>query len=182
MCVTLSFAPTMPNVGSKCRTAAVCPLAFVAGPLQSHWWGFISRNYVVWPIFFLMYVFVALKGTHFLFLSRFSKFGLKKQQLHLVLKKNAEVGFLGSISQTRRKCIYDRWTTGARGGGGGRRHSDFSMVSMCLPFWKPVRLDWNWGIIHECSRTYRNNAILSFDFIICQSEQFTIAIRLILAI
>ena len=27
-------------------------LAFVAGSLQGHWWGFISRNYVVWPIFF----------------------------------------------------------------------------------------------------------------------------------
>ena len=40
-------------------------------------------------------------------------------------------------------------------GRGGGRHSDFSMVSMCLPFWKPVRLDLNWGIIHECSRTYR---------------------------
>ena len=41
------------------------PLAFVAGSLQGHWWGFISRNYVVWPIFFLMNVFIALKGTHF---------------------------------------------------------------------------------------------------------------------
>ena len=41
------------------------PLAFVAVSLQGHWWGFISRNYVVWPIFFLMNVFIALKGTHF---------------------------------------------------------------------------------------------------------------------
>ena len=32
------------------------PLAFVAGWLQGHWWGFISRNYVVWPTFFLMNV------------------------------------------------------------------------------------------------------------------------------
>ena len=44
------------------------PLAFVVRSLQGHWWGFISRNYVVWPIFFLMNVFIALKGTHFLFL------------------------------------------------------------------------------------------------------------------
>ena len=43
------------------------PLAFVAGSLQGHWWGFISRNYVVWPISFLMNVFIALKGTHFFF-------------------------------------------------------------------------------------------------------------------
>ena len=44
------------------------PLAFVAGWLQGHWWGFISRNNVVWPIFFLMNVFIALKGSHFWFL------------------------------------------------------------------------------------------------------------------
>ena len=44
------------------------PPAFVAGSFKGHWWGFISRNYVVWPIFFLMNVFIALKGTHFLFL------------------------------------------------------------------------------------------------------------------
>ena len=41
------------------------PLAFVAGSLQGHWWGFIIRNYVLWPIFFLMNVFIALKGIHF---------------------------------------------------------------------------------------------------------------------
>ena len=36
--------------------------------LHGHWCGFISRNYVVWPIFLLMNVFIALKGTHFWFL------------------------------------------------------------------------------------------------------------------
>ena len=30
--------------------------------------GFISRNYVVWPTFLLMNVFIALKGSHFWFL------------------------------------------------------------------------------------------------------------------
>ena len=45
------------------------PLAFVAGWLQGHWWGFISRNYVVWPTFLLVNVFIALKGSHFWFLS-----------------------------------------------------------------------------------------------------------------
>ena len=43
------------------------PLAFVAGWLQGHRWGFFSRNYVVWPTFFLMNVFIALKGSHFWF-------------------------------------------------------------------------------------------------------------------
>ena len=43
------------------------PLAFVAGWLQGHWWGFISRNYVVWHTFFLMNVSIALKGSHFRF-------------------------------------------------------------------------------------------------------------------
>ena len=44
------------------------PLAFVAGWLQGHWWGFFSRNYVVWPTFLLKNVFIALKGSHFWFL------------------------------------------------------------------------------------------------------------------
>ena len=43
-------------------------LAFVAGWLQGHWWGFISRNYLVWPTFLLMNVFIALKRSHFWFL------------------------------------------------------------------------------------------------------------------
>ena len=50
------------------QNCSMFPLAFVAGSLQGHLRGFISRNYVVWPIFFLMNVFVALKGTHFRFL------------------------------------------------------------------------------------------------------------------
>ena len=50
------------------RKIAVFPLAFIAGWLQGHWWGFISRNYAVWPTFLLMNVFVALKGSHFWFL------------------------------------------------------------------------------------------------------------------
>ena len=43
------------------------PLAFVAGWLQGHWWGFISRNYIVRSTFFLINVFIALKGSHFWF-------------------------------------------------------------------------------------------------------------------
>ena len=51
------------------QKCSIFPLVFVAGYLQGHWWSFISRNYVVWPNFFLMNVFIALKGTHFLFLN-----------------------------------------------------------------------------------------------------------------
>ena len=51
-------------------------LAFFARSLQGHWWGFISRNYVVWPIFCLMNVFIALKGTHFWFLFAFTAAGV----------------------------------------------------------------------------------------------------------
>ena len=51
------------------------PLAFDAGWLQGHWWGFISRNYVVWPTF-LMNVFIALKGSHFWFLFDFTAAGV----------------------------------------------------------------------------------------------------------
>ena len=50
------------------RKIAVFPLAYIAGWLQGHWWGFISWNYVVWPTFLLMNVFIALKGSHFWFL------------------------------------------------------------------------------------------------------------------
>ena len=49
------------------QNCSMFPLAFVAGWLQGHWWGFISQNYVVWPTFFLMNVFIALKGSHFWF-------------------------------------------------------------------------------------------------------------------
>ena len=50
------------------QNRSMFPLAFDAGWLQGHWWGFISRNYVVWPTFLLMNVFIALKGSHFWFL------------------------------------------------------------------------------------------------------------------
>ena len=54
----------------------VFPLAFIAGWLQGHWWGFISRNYEVWPTFLLMNVFIALKGSHFWFLFDFTAAGV----------------------------------------------------------------------------------------------------------
>ena len=53
------------------QNCSMFPLAFVAGWLQGHWWGFISRNYVVWPTFLLISVFIALKGSHFWFLFKF---------------------------------------------------------------------------------------------------------------
>ena len=58
------------------RKIAVFPLAFIAGYLQGHWWGFISRNYIVWPTFLLMNVFIALKGSHFWFLFDFTAAGV----------------------------------------------------------------------------------------------------------
>ena len=58
------------------RKVAVFPLAFIAGWLQGHWWGFISRNYIVWPTFLLMNVFIALKGSHFWFLFDFTAAGV----------------------------------------------------------------------------------------------------------
>ena len=58
------------------QNCSMFPLAFVAGWLQGHWWGFISRNYVVWPTFFLMNVFIALKGYHFWFLFDFTAAGV----------------------------------------------------------------------------------------------------------
>ena len=46
------------------RKIAIC---FLWLSLPGHWWGFISRDYVEWPIFFLMNVFIAVKGTFFYF-------------------------------------------------------------------------------------------------------------------
>ena len=37
---------------------------------------FISRNYVIWPTFLLMNVFIALKGSHFWFLFNFTAAGV----------------------------------------------------------------------------------------------------------
>ena len=51
-------------------------LTFVARWLQGHWWGFISRNYVVWPTFLLMNVFIAVKRSHFWFLFDFTAAGV----------------------------------------------------------------------------------------------------------
>ena len=58
------------------QNCSMFPLAFVAGWLQGHWWGFISRNYVVWPTFLLMNVFTAIKGSHFWFLFDFTAAGV----------------------------------------------------------------------------------------------------------
>ena len=58
------------------RKIAVFPLAFIGGWLQGHWWGFISRNYVVWLTFLLMNVFIGLKGSHFWFLFDFTAAGI----------------------------------------------------------------------------------------------------------
>ena len=49
------------------QNSSMFRMAFVARSLQGRWWGFISRNYAVWPIFFLMNVFISLKGTKFWF-------------------------------------------------------------------------------------------------------------------
>ena len=46
----------------------MCNCPWKVKRFEGHWWGFINRNYVVWPMSFLMNVFIALKGTHFLFL------------------------------------------------------------------------------------------------------------------
>ena len=56
------------------QNCSIFSLAFVAEWFQGHWWGFISRNYVVWPIFLLMNVFIALKGSHFWFLFKLAWF------------------------------------------------------------------------------------------------------------
>ena len=58
------------------QNCSIFLLAFVAGWLQGHWWGFISRNYVVWPTFLLMNVLITRKGSHFWFLFDFTAAGV----------------------------------------------------------------------------------------------------------
>ena len=60
----------------KSQNCSMIPLAFVVGWLQGHWWGFIRRNYVAWPTFLLMNVFMALKGSHFWILFDFTAAGV----------------------------------------------------------------------------------------------------------
>ena len=71
------------------------PLAFVAGWLQGHWWGFISRNYVVWPTFFLMNVFIALKGSHFWFY--ILSFREKVSKLYDILKSTCVINVNSAV-------------------------------------------------------------------------------------
>ena len=64
------------------RKTAVC-FRYLSS-LQSHWWGFISRNYLVWPISFLMNVFTALKGTYFFIFICETWLILKQLWLHIL--------------------------------------------------------------------------------------------------
>ena len=64
------------------QNCSMFSLAFVAGWLQGHWWGFISRNYVVWPTFLFMNIFIALKGSHFWFLFQITEL---QSGLHCIL-------------------------------------------------------------------------------------------------
>ena len=84
------------------------PLAFVAGWLQGHWWGFVSRNYVVWPTFLLMNVFIALKGSHFWFLFVWFCFIWVKKLMkltHHCLNLVAVICFRGHVSTLNCICM-----------------------------------------------------------------------------
>ena len=72
LCFFVLSLNRLPTCIWNSQNCSMFPLAFVAWSLQGHWWGFISRNFVVWPIFFLMNVFIALKGTHFFFIRNHS--------------------------------------------------------------------------------------------------------------
>ena len=75
----VSIATWMMTLLQKCKICSyskhncnvLTALAFVAG-----WLGFISRNYVVWPTFFLINVFIALKGSLLSFLFEFTAAGV----------------------------------------------------------------------------------------------------------
>ena len=86
------------------------PLAFVAGWLQGHWWGFISRNYVVWPIFFLMNVFIALKGSHFWFFILYQKWDSEsmRKDAHTVPR---ESGMVRGEAHVTLRCQVHWWVS-----------------------------------------------------------------------
>ena len=89
MYLVISLLVLRQDVGSDCisswslnrlpiwnsQNCRMFPLAFIAGWLQGHWWGSISRN-VVWPTFLHMKVCIALKGSHFWFLFDFTAAGV----------------------------------------------------------------------------------------------------------
>ena len=91
-------------------------LAFVAGWMQGHWWGFISRNYVVWPTFLLMNVFIALKGSHFWILFFLETkpswfFFLQSHSVYLTMKESSiymdMVSSKSSFEGPRKYHMYD---------------------------------------------------------------------------
>ena len=86
--------------------------------------------------------------------SRYSKFGFEKKKKKKKERKENCIWFWKQQQQQqqkKKKCCWGRipwlhlsdkkkvylWALDY-----GAGHSDFSMVSVCLPFWKPVRLDW----------------------------------------
>ena len=72
-----------------------------AGSLQGHWWGFINQNYVVWPIFFLVNVFIALRGTNFLSLFAFIAAGAVPILDHQVADLSADRGIWAATWQNQ---------------------------------------------------------------------------------
>ena len=78
-------------------------LAFVSGWLEGHWWGFISRNYVVWPTFFLMNVFIALKGSHFWFYIGVSTSEAYLPSFSSVVKRKLISRFKANLTKTLNK-------------------------------------------------------------------------------
>ena len=100
------------------QNCSMFPLAFVAGWLQGHWWGFISRNYVVWPTFLLMNVSTALKGSHFWFLFKCAKcigLSIGPRQANLVLiayassEGSGEPAHPRSLARTSAARSYKQW-------------------------------------------------------------------------
>ena len=91
---------------SNSQNCSMFLLAFVAWWLQGHWWGFISRNYIVWPIFFLMNVFIVLKGTHFWILFHVTRTFIKPwmssnfRQIRLLTTE------LAALERLKHQCLH----------------------------------------------------------------------------
>ena len=150
------------------RKIAVC---FLGNSLPGHYRftdeGFFSRNYVVWPIFFLMNVFIALKGTHFLFLFAVGlinykaadhlRFGIPCQTNHLAFLSyhmvinsyNCAISFVvvfRFISVVKIQLLFvfaEHWkvNSGPAGAFGNSHRSTRVLFFLPGPFLKPWRFN-----------------------------------------
>ena len=125
------------------------PPAFVSEWLQSHWWGFISRNYVAWPTFFLMIVFIALKRSHFWFLFE-SHIIFSTLEMHCLQKeKSLSLTFFKTILFPEGSCEYVM-----------KDHGLLNISAIAGKWFRKFEFKLEWSLVHTAA--FVRNALDQF--------------------